>query len=389
MSKSLIYAELLNNIRQISVIAALDSPCDGSTSVELSADGQKVILHHHGHITSLKLPGQVAESSRLQKPASGNRELSWRLSLNDPSVRPSAENAVSNEAPWPATDLEEEANFSCRSCGTLVLKQGVIRSWRDLPSENWAEMMDFWHCHKPDVPGSNGNGHNEHEHDLNTSRGYGANTKFTAQPGIGFVDLNIFLVSESDCSRVKEEYPADDAAKYPKLVCSGCKNYLGHVDYQAEGYRLYKWRLKSRNTSISEPTLSSLITAQLQSIMLAQCSSRLVLLPMNWQPSSPQTSSSPVCFLSMWILSPTIRYSTTAQDATAPGKLAMKIFWKSISATEADNLLNGSSHEEVSLSTEAIIEIEKCLRDSASFLPPSGRKFQDWDVGLLERFDRK
>jgi hypothetical protein len=92
----------------------------------------------------------------------------------------------------------------------------------------------------------------------------------------------------------------------------------------------------------------------------------------------------------MWILSPTIRYATTAQESskrTSLGTLAMKLFWKSISPTEADTLLNGTTHEEFSLPVETIIEIEKELRDSASFLPLSGRKFQDWDVGLLERFD--
>jgi hypothetical protein len=204
MSTLLIYAELLSNIRQISVIATLDTPCDASTNVELSTDGQKVILHHHGIASSLNLPDQVAPSSRLQKPVIGSKELSWRLPLSSPPSRPSAENAVSNESPWPAPDLKEDTAFSCRGCGTLVLKNGIIKTWRDLPSENWAEMMDFWHCHKPDVPEVNGNGHDGHTHgDLNNSRGYGANTKFMAQSGLGFVDLTTFLVSESDCSGVE------------------------------------------------------------------------------------------------------------------------------------------------------------------------------------------
>jgi hypothetical protein len=184
---------------------------------------------------------------------------------------------------------------------------------------------------------------------------------------------------------------ADEAIKYPRLVCSRCKSNLGHVDHQAEGYRLYKWRLKSSDTSSDQPSLSSMLTAQLQSIMLAQCCSRLVFVPMNWKPSQT-TASLPLPFLSMWILSPTIRYSTSVQKAaesTTPGTLAMKIFWKAISAAEANKLLDSSTHEEVSLPAETIIEIERLLRQSASFLPPSGRMFQDWDVGLLERFDGK
>lgn len=65
----------------------------------------------------------------------------------------------------------------------------------------------------------------------------------------------------------------------------------------------------------------------------------------------------------------------------------MKILWKSISPLEAGMLLNSTTCEDVSLPSEMIIDIENLLRDSASSLPPSGRKFQDWDVGLLERFD--
>jgi hypothetical protein len=65
----------------------------------------------------------------------------------------------------------------------------------------------------------------------------------------------------------------------------------------------------------------------------------------------------------------------------------MKIFWKSITSAEAVKLLDSSTHEEVSLPTETLIEIEKSLRQSATALPPSGRKFQDCDVGLLERFE--
>ena len=207
MLKPLIYAELLSNIRQISVVAALDTPCDASTSVELSADGKKVILHHRGATSSLNLPGQVAPSCLLQKPVLGSKDLSWRLALSDPPSRPNAEAAVCTDAPWPATDLEEGSDFSCRSCNAPVLKQAVIKGWRDLPSENWAEMMDFWHCHKPDVPASNGNGHDGHSHgDHNASKGYGANTKFTAQPGIAFVDLTTFLVSQSDCPGVEVSY---------------------------------------------------------------------------------------------------------------------------------------------------------------------------------------
>lgn len=191
----LIYAELLSNIRQISVIAALHTPCDASTKVELSPDGLRFILTHGAKTTTLSLPGQVAANSQLQKPLIGSQELSWRLPLASPPPR--ADDAQSNEAPWSAASLSSDAEFQCRECRAVIVKQESIKTWKDLPSENWAEMMDFWHCHKPDVP---------HAHGSSAppvlDKGYGANTKFSARAGTGFVDLTTFLLSDADCAGI-------------------------------------------------------------------------------------------------------------------------------------------------------------------------------------------
>jgi len=63
----------------------------------------------------------------------------------------------------------------------------------------------------------------------------------------------------------------------------------------------------------------------------------------------------------------------------------MKVFWKAVTEDEAVKLVD--TVEEVPLPSEAIKDVSKCLRDSASMLPPSVRKFQRWDVGLLERWE--
>lgn len=192
----LIYAELLSNIRQISVIVALHTPCDGSTKVELSPDGLRFILIHGAKTTILSLPGQVAPNSQLQKQPIGSKELSWRLPLA--SQLPRAEESQSNEAPWSAASLTEDAEFQCRDCKAVVVKKGSIKTWKDLPSENWAEMMDFWHCHKPDVPHTHGSSDQPVP-----DKGYGANTKFCANAGVGFVDLTTFLLSHADCAGIQ------------------------------------------------------------------------------------------------------------------------------------------------------------------------------------------
>ena len=65
----------------------------------------------------------------------------------------------------------------------------------------------------------------------------------------------------------------------------------------------------------------------------------------------------------------------------------MKVFWKAITAEGAKTLMDSNGVEEVLLPNEAIDEIMDCLRTSSYHLPPSARKFQEWDVGLLERYE--
>jgi hypothetical protein len=78
--------------------------------------------------------------------------------------------------------------------------------WKDLPSENWAEMMDFWHCNKPDIHEPNESSARESHLDgagSVASKGYGADTKFAARITVGFVDITTFLLTNSDCSNLQ------------------------------------------------------------------------------------------------------------------------------------------------------------------------------------------
>jgi hypothetical protein len=67
----------------------------------------------------------------------------------------------------------------------------------------------------------------------------------------------------------------------------------------------------------------------------------------------------------------------------------MKVFWKCVDDAAANTLLESDGIEEMSLPVETIQEIEASLKRCGQFLPPSGRRFQSWDVGLLERFEEE
>jgi hypothetical protein len=199
---NLLYAELLANIRQISAIAALKTASNSSTRLELSSDRQQLALHHNGDTTIIKLPGDVASNYVPVPPVPGRRELQWRIPVL-PSTSPGELSAGigADAAPWDATSFREEYGFACRCCTSPVIQPGTIKVWQDLPSENWAEMMDFWHCHRPDVPKTNCTGESV-EH-VAAQKGYGAGTKFVAVKGVGKVDVMHFLVFADDCQGVK------------------------------------------------------------------------------------------------------------------------------------------------------------------------------------------
>ncbi|TQS38658.1 hypothetical protein Golomagni_00832 [Golovinomyces magnicellulatus] len=209
-----LYAELLINIRQISVLASLDTPCDSSTKIKLSDDGQQFFLFHNGQENSLELPGKCYTNFRLQEPSLGSKELSWRLPWVDQKATDL--DPLSPETPWSAKFMSSSKELSCRACGEIILKRENIKTWKDLPSEDWAEMMELWHCHKPNDDGDQCNPSNcadrldakaKGTSSKNTliDRAYGANSRFFAQPGIGLIDIMNFLLTEADCKNIRIE----------------------------------------------------------------------------------------------------------------------------------------------------------------------------------------
>lgn len=187
----LLYAELLSNIRQVSVGCTLPTPVSTTTRATVSADGRTLTVAHDGATQTVQLPENVIPFSQLPIAKPGGTSLAWRLPLAGPPTG-RVPSASEESVPWSAVDLEPGSVVACRTCKSTVVDAGALKVWKDLPSENWAEMMEFWHCHKPHSHKDD----NEDEHLAN--RGYGASSRISAQPGVGFVDLTSFLLADSD-----------------------------------------------------------------------------------------------------------------------------------------------------------------------------------------------
>lgn len=188
-----IYAEHLINIRTLTIQVSLPTSSDVSTT--LSADGNTLALSHQGETAQVTLPVSVpgSERAKLSLPAVPSTNLSFRVRLDDTSLRDgqSGETVI----PWTATSLSKQVELQCKSCHAEILRRGQIQTWKDLPSEGWAEMMEFWHCHKPNEP-------HDHEHQTD-KKGYSADSMLAITPSVGLVNATSFVLAADDCKNIK------------------------------------------------------------------------------------------------------------------------------------------------------------------------------------------
>lgn len=237
-----LHAEFLPNIRQLTLYVSLPGTAefDGiSPDCQLSQSRKAVTVslpQPFQNVTeTIKLPARVCDASRralqtTSRPTpqtnKDSYDFSFRMQVdaNDEVLAPQDE-SIDNFVPWTADGMSGLTRIKCRDCGQHFLESSSADSvkdgsdknpqtwtWKDLPSGNWAEMMDFWHCHKPDP-------HEGHEKDEKKSalqteeqtaqiKGYGADSQVVATPGAILVDVATFLLAESDCVGLEKVRPS-------------------------------------------------------------------------------------------------------------------------------------------------------------------------------------
>ncbi|KAL8693128.1 MAG: hypothetical protein Q9218_001980 [Villophora microphyllina] len=207
MAATSIYAELLVNIRRLTVVASLPSDSDSTTSVKLSPDGTVLTVLHEGQVTTVELPASVRDGFVPQMPPRIVGELSLRLPIKEPVDRIYPSDPLIVRKPiMSASSLSADTQVACRTCHALLAKESV-KVWKDLPSDNWAEMMDFWHCHKPDTH----EGRDQYQHGLH--KGYGAANNIEPTVGVGLIDIMSVLLLSQDCN-----IALDDRSKTKEMI---------------------------------------------------------------------------------------------------------------------------------------------------------------------------
>jgi hypothetical protein len=199
MSDIYLYAEILAHIGQVSLYASLQTAKDEETRINISSDRHTITVSHDGDRSSMFLPTGIGGNAEVTIPAERKLDLSLRLELDDVVGLPSLDELKSkNEYPWLAEDLRVDTSICCKSCQLEIIKPGDITIWKDLPSEGWAEMMDLWHCHKPqdEHAGSSGT-------EAAAGKGYAPSSHISAARQTGLIDVSTFLFDKGDCHNVQ------------------------------------------------------------------------------------------------------------------------------------------------------------------------------------------
>ncbi|OAA45911.1 Ubiquitin-conjugating enzyme E2C-binding protein [Beauveria brongniartii RCEF 3172] len=384
----LIYAELLTNIRQVTIKASLPTPADHTTTAEILGEGRKFRISHNGTSVEAVLPATAPVKGTLPLSHKGSAELTWRLPLK-PARVPERQFLPENQPlPWPASVIKPGSPISCRACRQIFINSAAVTTWKDLPSENWAEMMEFWHCHKPIDHDTPEDGDLQH-------RGYGAASAITSQPGVGFVDITSFLFAESDCDSIKfsssnspgqfngsqDAIQATKEEKFLTISCSNCTADVGIFSVLASTVAFYKWQISCEISSVQKsPSSSDCLVATLLSTIARSGSSKSVVMPRNMA-----LVDKTMRHLQLWVINNNVIF-TSNQKSTPTS--AVKVLFKEIGEKEALELVESLSNDvqDVNFPAQAIKVARETLTFSKYMLPSSERSFQEWQVGLLERW---
>lgn len=188
-----LYAEALTNIRQLTLHASLQSEKNEHTKIYISSDKKIITAVHDGEPCSIYLPTQISGTANVTLPTDKRTEFSARLQIDDVSqLKDKQDEPGGSEVPWSAPDLTPEAAIQCNNCGADIVQSGKINTWKDLPSDHWADLMDLWFCHKPHE------GYSAHDHAAE-SKGFSAKSQVATSTGVGLVDTVSFLLHREDC----------------------------------------------------------------------------------------------------------------------------------------------------------------------------------------------
>lgn len=148
---------------------------------------------------------------------------------------------------------------------------------------------------------------------------------------------------------------------------------------------LFKWALTARFIGDrSLPTAPHCLVASLLAALFRSACSKSVIRPhkVDEKAGFPSVGSQ---VLHLWMLNPGFKFSSSNNGRVFT---ASKVLFRMISSAEADKLVDpiSSDVQELQMPMEVIKEVWDLLIQTNLIIPQSQRIFQEFRVGLLERW---
>jgi ubiquitin-protein ligase E3 D len=92
--------------------------------------------------------------------------------------------------------------------------------------------------------------------------------------------------------------------------------------------------------------------------------------------------------LYIWVLNPNVVYASSFLESRG-SNTAMKLFYRQVEVEEGNKIVDAldSDVQEVTMPTTAVEAAIVALNASNQLLPDKDRRFKDWTVGLLHRWE--
>ncbi|CEP24986.1 unnamed protein product [Cyberlindnera jadinii] len=353
----LYYYEVLERIRSVSIVVEL---LDGSlSSWDAFYDSKSHILTVlvGDEQIAIELSDEIPELSKddLRLCTKQNKQtLVMRLPMDGAGKFNRDFNelmSLSTHYKWDAKFLASSSfQLHCRDCDSPILDSDDISSLNEMPSELWAEMMDFWHCHKPHD--ENGHGHIAHD-----------NTKYTSLKPIknGVLVGTFYLAFNSNDNLFKVRMD------HGSCVCAECGSPLGNHDNGTGLDKINKWRVvlsrdKARDTyHVYDYVYSSLLDN------VNASAARVVEY-------TDGTSS-----LLVWVFNTNISYKIN-EHAPEEG---MKLYYTTDPEDIAREREARGEFEVIDVDSTILKGTVHHLDDVNNTLPPSIRNMSTWRLSLL------
>ncbi|CAI4044120.1 hypothetical protein N7582_003284 [Saccharomyces uvarum] len=339
--------EWLPRINRIAVVV------DGWERVQIkSVEGTLLsIFGDDGQREDISLPVEVEEN--VNKPyefEKGRNDLEHIVKIRS-KCSEKYDNSIMSlpDGKWTKRDLclDPEFSIECLQCKQKVISKENCRVLNNMPSEFWMELMDYWHCHKPDVGETKSASYSQYE---------------TLEPSENEILIGSSFFQGTPAT-FKDAVVVKDSAM---LLCKNCSVVLG-LTTAGPLYKLYKWKLRLlRNGMTYEFPPELDVVLSLISVVKAN-SCRYALIKSGGKR------------LLVWIFSFDIGVTLTGNKQL---KRSMKLLYTD-NATTISHCLERQNTEELDTQETTFHAFYSSLQKVNALLPSNMKVMGEWSISYV------